>query len=208
MSNTSVPVLPEFIKGTIAKTELEKQFGKIGLYDPNPQKSKKTHILQISQPSRPRFSLACNCNIVKIKETPMPKIRSVHHLSFTPSGEVWVSDDHGNLVLSDLQGNLIQEFSTDVLPTTGSHTVTADGELLYTDYKNRAIHRVTTNMTKTTLITTGDWYPGAIFSSHINGDILVGMNKDKDKKWKVTRYSKEGRKFQDIRRHTKSLDLY
>ncbi|XP_048731918.2 uncharacterized protein LOC125648917 [Ostrea edulis] len=195
--DTNEPVLPAFIEGTIAKQEIEKQFGKIIQCDPKTQ-NKEKQILQTSLPSHPR-------KIIKIKEIPMPKLRNVIHISFSPSGEVWASDDHGNLVQSDLQGNLLQVKSINKSPITGCHTVTTEGDLLYIYRGKRAIYKVSRNKT-TTLTTTWTWTPEAIYSSHMNGDVLVGMYQDKD--WKVTRYNKEGEKTQDIQKDDRGQDLY
>jgi hypothetical protein len=135
-------------------------------------------------------------DFTKIQEIRLPNFSTVHHLSPLSSGEAWASDMKGNLVHFDEQGNLLHTHITGVSTGMGYHTVTTEGELLYTHPKNKAIYRVTRHMTITTLTTTGDWEPGAIYSSHINGDLLVGMTRKGD--WKVTRYSKDGKKLQDI----------
>jgi hypothetical protein len=112
----------------------------------------------------------------------------------------------GNFVRFDLQGNLLHTIFTGVSSSTGYHTVTTEGELLYTGYNHKSIYRIDRDITVTTLITTGDWAPGAIYSSHINGDLLVGMTRNRE--WKVTRYNKDEEKLQDIQRDHSGLDLY
>ncbi|XP_062597038.1 uncharacterized protein LOC134258492 [Saccostrea cucullata] len=53
---------------------------------------------------------------------------------------------------------------------------------------------------------TESWGLGAIFSSSINGHILVGMERNAEKK--VTRYNKEGRKLQGIQWGDQGQSLY
>ncbi|XP_062590256.1 uncharacterized protein LOC134251851 [Saccostrea cucullata] len=81
-----------------------------------------------------------------------------------------------------------------------------EGKLLFTIAKRKAIFHVTSELTTSIIISCDEWEPGAIHSSHINGDILVGMNKNKE--LKVTRFSKEGRKLQVIQRDEEGINLY
>ena len=60
--------------------------------------------------------------------------------------------------------------------------------------------------TITEFIKTGDWEPISIHSSHIHGDILVGMVKDGEPS-KVTRYNKTGTEIQNIQRDNKGQAL-
>ncbi|XP_056020011.1 uncharacterized protein LOC125672298 [Ostrea edulis] len=206
----SEAVLPEFTMGTIEKQEIEKQFGKLSQRDPKEQKREEKEMVQTTRlsvsKSAERPNMKLSFSIMKLKEVKLPKLGHVQHLSSLPSEEVCASDMKGNLVLSDLRGNLLHKIFTDMSTTLGYHTVTRKGELVYTSDKNKAVYRVARNMTFPTLITTGDWEPGAIYSSRINGDLLVGMTRNKE--WKVTRYSKEGEKFQDIQRDDKGRGLY
>ena len=68
------------------------------------------------------------------------------------------------------------------------------------------IYRITPDKNITAFIKTGDWKPVSVHSSHINGDILVGMVKDGGAK--VTRYSKTGKEIQNILRDNKGQGLY
>uniref|UniRef100_K1QI21 Uncharacterized protein n=1 Tax=Magallana gigas TaxID=29159 RepID=K1QI21_MAGGI len=120
------------------------------------------------------------------------------------SGRLWVSDNQGNLVQTDQKGNLLQKIQT--RGEDGYHTVTLDGDLLYTDKDNKVIKRVTDDNIITEFNKTGDWEPISIHSSNINGDILVGMVKDGEAK--VTRYDKTGTEIQNIQRDNKGQELY
>jgi hypothetical protein len=205
----SEPVLPEFRKGNIEKQEIKRQLGRLSQRDPKIQIEEK-QILQASEPSVSKTKLGPNMKLASfltiIGEVRFPNLSDVHHLSPLPSGELWASDMNGNLILCDLLGNRLYRLPTGVSSPTGYHTVNTQGELLYTSHKDKTIYRVAKNMAVTTLTTTGDWTPRAIYSSHINGDLLVGMTRNKQ--WKVTRYSKDGEKLQDIQRDHKGQALY
>ncbi|XP_061171104.1 uncharacterized protein LOC133180649 [Saccostrea echinata] len=61
------------------------------------------------------------------------------------------------------------------------------------------------------LISTSDWLPWSFWipfaiSSSYNNDILVEMYRTNE--WKITRYSKEGKKLQDIQKNNEGGDLY
>uniref|UniRef100_K1RI23 Tripartite motif-containing protein 2 n=1 Tax=Magallana gigas TaxID=29159 RepID=K1RI23_MAGGI len=142
--------------------------------------------------------------IEKVREYTVPGVNNVHHMSLGKSGRLWAGDDKGNLVKTDLQGNQQKKIQTD--GRHGYHTVTQDGDLIYTDRKNKVIKKIARDNTITEFIKTGDWEPISIYSSHINGDILVGM--EKGVKAKVTRYNKTGKEIQNIQRDNKGQELY
>jgi DNA-binding beta-propeller fold protein YncE len=125
-------------------------------------------------------------------------------MSLDKSGRLWASGGDGNLVHTDLQGNQLQKMKTS--GGQGYHTVTQDGELIFTDWYNKVIKKITQGNKITEFIKTGDWEPYSIHSSHINGDILVGMRKGRE--GKVTRYNKTGEELQNIQRDNKGQGLY
>ena len=90
--------------------------------------------------------------------------------------------------------------------TQGNHTATQDGDLIYTDEDKKVIYRITPDRKVTEIIKPGNWKPFSIHSSSINGDILVGMIKDKTAK--ITRYSKAGKEIQNIRKDKQGQGLY
>ncbi|XP_062593290.1 uncharacterized protein LOC134254782 [Saccostrea cucullata] len=105
-----------------------------------------------------------------------------------------------------MKGNVLQKISTSIGYIQGSHTVTRDEELLYTNGSKNIVYRLSSDMTINKVIQTGSWQPGAIFSSPINEHILVGMKRNTEDK--ITRYNKEGRKLQDIQWDGKGQELY
>ncbi|XP_061191693.1 uncharacterized protein LOC133199900 [Saccostrea echinata] len=194
------PVSIEFTKGTIRKAEIEKQFGKISQSKQKIQKREEKESVQITLPpvsttvSQTTGKIAIN--VKKEKEINIrSQLSSLCYLSPSPFQKFWASDDKGNLIQADMQGNILQKISTNS-NNNGYHTMTSEGELLYTDTVHRAIYRVSSAKKTTTFLTTADWGPYSIHSSRLNGDILVGMMKGNT--CKFTRYSKEGEKLQDL----------
>eukprot|EP00105_Crassostrea_gigas_P035774 XP_019919922.1 PREDICTED: uncharacterized protein LOC109617716 [Crassostrea gigas] len=128
---------------------------------------------QDREKSEVKQTLPLSSSVTKVREYTVPGVGSVSHISLGKSGRLWVSDGNGNLVQTDLQGNQLQKIKTSGRDE-GYHTVTQDGDLIYTDRYNKVINRITPDNIITELIKTGDWEPLSIHSSHINGDILVG----------------------------------
>nr|XP_034336059.1 uncharacterized protein LOC117692415 [Crassostrea gigas] len=152
-------------------------------------------------------TLSLSSSVTKVREYTVPSVHHVYHISLNKSDRVWVSDWNGNVVQTDLLSNLLQEVQTsDNLKAEGYHTVTQDGDLIYTDKRNKVINRITQDNTLTEFIKTGDWTPLSIYSSHIKGDILVGMIKDGEAR--VTRYNKRGKEIQNIQKDNKGQELY
>ncbi|XP_061175917.1 E3 ubiquitin-protein ligase TRIM36-like [Saccostrea echinata] len=112
------------------------------------------------------------------------------------SGRLWVSDKVGNLVQTDRRGNEILRIKASSYGY-GFHTVTQEGDLIFTEGHKKVISRITLDNKITEFIKTGDWEPICIHSSRTNGDLLVGMKKD-DKEGKVTRYNKSGKELQNL----------
>ena len=150
-------------------------------------------------------TLSLSSFVTEVKEYTVPGIQHTNHVSLGKSEIVWVSDDVGNLVQTDLQGSALQKMKTSG-GCRGYHTITQNMDLMYADRKKLVINRVTMDNKVTKFIKTGDWEPLSIHSSKINGDILVGMIKDDVTK--VTRYNKTGREIQNIPRDNKEQELY
>jgi sugar lactone lactonase YvrE len=95
-------------------------------------------------------------------------------------------------MLMDKAGNKLDEIKTDMVPNTGYHAVTDDGDLLYIDRSDNSIKKYTPDReTKIVIKTSGNLLPLCVYSSHKTGDILVGMTDDNNSK--VVRYNQEGR---------------
>ncbi|XP_061171073.1 uncharacterized protein LOC133180616 [Saccostrea echinata] len=184
MLNKAKSKLPIFTLGTLNKDEIAKQLGKIEI--------------DLSG----RFKLS---SVTKVNEVTC-RGHKTFHLSLLHPQKIWASDSLGYLIQYDMVGNILQKISTSMREKQGNHTVTKEGELLYTDIDKNTVYRVTSDMSINKLVETGSWVPGAIYSSPINGHILVGMGTKSDNK--VTRYNREGRKLQDIQWDEEGQTLY
>eukprot|EP00105_Crassostrea_gigas_P046586 XP_019930734.1 PREDICTED: uncharacterized protein LOC105348054 [Crassostrea gigas] len=216
---TSKPDPPIFIAGQHSKEDVTKLLGRITVPNIKPENRKikpmETASLQLKPAGKHRKqeieksdvkqTLSLSSSVTKVREYTVQGVLSVFHISLGKSGRLWASDLNGYLVQTDLQGKKLQKIQTSG-EDEGYHTVTQDGDLIYTDKHNQVINRITQDNTITEFIKTGDWVPLSIHSSHINGDILVGMTKDGEAK--VTRYNKTGTAIQNIQRDNNGQALY
>nr|XP_011446237.2 uncharacterized protein LOC105341406 isoform X4 [Crassostrea gigas]XP_011446239.2 uncharacterized protein LOC105341406 isoform X4 [Crassostrea gigas]XP_034310294.1 uncharacterized protein LOC105341406 isoform X4 [Crassostrea gigas] len=216
---TIKPVPPEFTAGQYSKEDVAKLLGRIAIPDTKPEirkiKPMETASTQLKPTSKQtkqergksgvKQTLSLSSSVTKVREYTVPGFDEVYHISLGKSGRLWVSDGSGNLVQTDLQGNRLQKIQTNDR-SEGNHTVTQDGDLIYTDHSNNIINRITPDNTITKFIKTGDWVPISIHSSHINGDILVGLIKEG--KGRVTRCNKIGKDIRNIERDNKGQKLY
>uniref|UniRef100_K1PG36 Tripartite motif-containing protein 3 n=1 Tax=Magallana gigas TaxID=29159 RepID=K1PG36_MAGGI len=217
---TSKPVRPIFTAGQYSKEDVAKLLGRITVPNTKPENRKikpmETAYTQLKPTGKQRKqdreksdvkqTLSLSSSVTKVRKYTVPGVNDVYHISLGKSGRIWVSDRYGNLVQTDLQGYQLQKIQTRGYRDEGYHTVTQDGDLIYTDRKNKVINRITPDNTITEFIKTGAWKPLSIHSSYINGDLLVGMWKGIE--GKVTRYNKTGTEIQNIQRDNKGQALY
>ncbi|XP_061167689.1 tripartite motif-containing protein 2-like [Saccostrea echinata] len=219
---TTKPVTPEFSPAQYNKKDVSKLLGKITVTDrkgelrrvkpmeiPPIATSMKSTCEQTKQDkhvkSDKKQTVSLSASVTKVREFKVPGVDGVCHTSLYQSDRLWISDDDGNLVQTDLQGNVIQKIKTSGRDE-GYHTVTQDGDLIFTDKNKKVINRITQDNKITEFIKTEDWKPLSIHSSHINGDLLVGMSRGIEVK--VTRYNKTGKELQNIQRDNKGKELY
>uniref|UniRef100_A0A8W8LRX9 B box-type domain-containing protein n=1 Tax=Magallana gigas TaxID=29159 RepID=A0A8W8LRX9_MAGGI len=210
---TSKPLPPVFTAGQYSKEDVAKLLGRITV--PNTKlenrkiKPMETASTQLKPTGKQRKQDREKSDVKQTlslsPSVTVPGVDDVLHISLGKSGRLWVSDDVGNLVQTDLQGNQLQKIQTSGRDE-GYHTVTQDGDLIYTDRENKVINRITPDNTITEFIKKGDWAPISIHSSHINGDLLVGMETNGEAK--VTKYNKIGTEIQNIQRDNKGQVLY
>ncbi|XP_062573894.1 uncharacterized protein LOC134235764 [Saccostrea cucullata] len=213
---TTKPVTPVFTAAQYGKEDVAKLLGKINIPKTKP-KTRKIKPMEVSStltPKKPtskqlksdkeKKTLSLSSSVTKVRKFKVPDVYNVCHMSLDQSGRLWVSDNAGNLVQTDLQGNQLQKIETS--DGYGYHTVTQDGDLIFTDKYDDVINRITQDNNITEFIKTGDWIPISIHSSHINGDLLVGMETDREAK--VIRYNKIGKELQNIQRDNKGQELY
>ncbi|XP_062579940.1 uncharacterized protein LOC134241945 [Saccostrea cucullata] len=218
---TTKPVMPVFTAGKYSEDDIANLLGKVTfpnieeearkaqpLKTKTPKSIPKSTTYQVMKDSQPESNVkqtqSLSSSVTKVREFKVPGVDCIFHMSLDQSGRLWVSDDDSNLVQTDLQGNQLQKIQTS--GGGGYHAVTLDGDLIFTDMLKKVINRITLDNNITEFIRTGDWLPISIHSSHINGDLLVGMGKRDGVK--VTRYNKTGKELQNIQRDNKGQGLY
>ncbi|XP_061182186.1 tripartite motif-containing protein 2-like [Saccostrea echinata] len=214
---TTKPVTPEFTAGQYSKEDVTKLLGRINvpivkregrkikeINSSTIMKDSTKQTKQNAQKSNVKQTLSLSSSVTKVREFKVPGVNIVCHISLDQPGRLWVSNLLSNLVQTDLQGNQLQKIETS--GGNGYHTVTQDGDLIFTVGNKKVINRITQDSNITEFIKTEDWNPLSIHSSHINGDLLVGMVKDRE--GKVTRYNKTGKELQNIHRDNKGQGLY
>jgi hypothetical protein len=231
---TAKLVTPAFTAGQCSKDDVAKLLGKINIKDTKAE-ARKIKPMEIVSPSTSvkstskqkerdsykksdvKQKLSLSPSVTEVRTFNVPGVDGTYHMSLGKSGRFWASDYKGNLVQSDLHRTQLQAMQTS--GEGGYHTVTQDGELIFTDRRSKVIKKITLDNKMTEFIKTGDWEPISIHSSHINGDILVGMRKDGEPlrrlmrmfmigEVKVTRYNKIGEELQNIQRDSKEQGLY
>ncbi|XP_062585492.1 uncharacterized protein LOC134247167 [Saccostrea cucullata] len=217
---TTQPVTPGFTAGQYSKSDVTILLGKIHVPNTKAEKReirpiesvnntamKPTHkqMKENRKKSDKKKTMSLSASITKVMEFKVPGVDDeVYHVSLDQLDRLWISDDYGNLVQTDLQGNVIQKIKTS--DERGYHAVTQDRDLIFTDQDKKVINRITQDNKITEFIKTGDWRPLSIHSSHINGDLLVGMVTLREAK--VIRYNKTGKELQNIQRDNKGERLY
>ncbi|XP_061182406.1 uncharacterized protein LOC133190735 [Saccostrea echinata] len=217
---TTKPVTPVFTAAKYREDDVAKLLGKISIPEIKPErrkikpmeipssltpeKSKSKHLKSDRRKSNLKQTLSLSSSGAEAREFIVPDVDDALHMSLDQSGTLWVSDMDGNLVQTDLQGNHLQKMKT--RGGYGYHTVTQDGELIFTDMYSKVINRRTQFYNITEFIKTGDCIPLRIYSSHINGNLLVGMVKVD--KANVSRYNNTGKELQNIQRDNKGQGLY
>ncbi|XP_062595854.1 uncharacterized protein LOC134257227 [Saccostrea cucullata] len=151
------------------------------------------------------MSLAAS--FTKVREFKVQGIHNVYHVSLGQSDTLWISDRDGDFIQTDLKGNKLKKIKT-WGEDEGYHTVTQDGDLMFTDKDRKAIYTKVQDDKITEFFNTGDWEPYSIYCSHLNGDLLVGMVSDGYEEAKVSRYNKTGQELQNIQRDNKGQDIY
>ena len=204
-----------FIAGQYNKCDIAKLLGRVKVLNKEPRRRMianfndeiSAHLKMAEKPlekSLIKQPLSLSSSVTKVSEYSMP-VNKICHLSVDKSRRIWVSDDLGNLVQTDLHGNCLQNIVTDN-EHAGYHTVTEDEGLIYIDIDEKVINRISPDKKISKFIKTEDWTPLKVHSSRINGDILVGMMKDKEAI--VTRYDKTGKEKQNIQKNNRGQKLY
>ncbi|XP_062566183.1 uncharacterized protein LOC134228547 [Saccostrea cucullata] len=77
----------------------------------------------------------------KVREFNVRGVYKEYQVSLNQSDRLWISDNAGYLVQIDLQRDVIQKLQTS--GKKGYHTLTQDGNLIFTDRNKNVINRIT-----------------------------------------------------------------
>lgn len=136
---------------------------------------------------------------IQITEFAAPEGISPWHISRKTPKHTWISDISGILTAINAKGTELFSFRTQTITECnyGFHASTQDGDLMFINGK--FVSRMTCEASSfrvIQLIHTEDWTASSVYSSNINGDVLVGMIKGEE--GQVTRYDQKGHKLSDI----------
>ncbi|XP_062574077.1 uncharacterized protein LOC134235918 [Saccostrea cucullata] len=137
----------------------------------------------------------------------------VRHISYEKTGILWISDQNGQIVLTNRSSDPIYTL-TNTISYTGGHSVSRDGNLIYIDVSHNINKFYKYNRKKKTIIPkTEPWKAECVYCSPLNEDILVGMLSYKKGRHgyteaKVMRFSSTGQEIQSIQHNTKGMKLY
>ncbi|XP_062597439.1 uncharacterized protein LOC134258867 [Saccostrea cucullata] len=130
-------------------------------------------------------------------------IKEYRHISLGLTNKIWVSDKN-RLILTNANGDILHQLAV-TNNGTGVHTVTREKELIYINQNDNICKLSQDNTTESILVNRSDlWRPHCIYSSPLNGDLLVGsgkydIGKDYHTAAKVTRYNSQGLQIQTSR---------
>ncbi|XP_062588883.1 uncharacterized protein LOC134250537 [Saccostrea cucullata] len=132
------------------------------------------------------------------------------HITHVSTDRVWISDDKGNLILTNTTGDRLDQV-TDLIQSIyegGVHTVTRDSAVIYIDSHHNII-KLSTDKVKTTVIPyTSPWIPLCVYSSPSTGHLLVGMWNTDTETGQVNRYTDTGQHIQTIQHDNTGQELY
>ncbi|XP_062572075.1 E3 ubiquitin-protein ligase TRIM71-like [Saccostrea cucullata] len=186
--------MPSFKIGQLSKSQNEHQFGKftsghissLKSSDGSLQVKDLSGSASVKPSTKKELRRSVKLSVIKTQ------IRELYHVSCRDERSAYISGDGLGIQLKDKSGTELDNISTDGQPF--GLAVMQDGSLIYSDYDNKVIYRVSPNKQTTTLINTED-SPSGLCCTRL-GDILVCMCLFNTAK--VVKYSSSGRKIQEF----------
>ncbi|XP_062585359.1 uncharacterized protein LOC134247029 isoform X2 [Saccostrea cucullata] len=134
-------------------------------------------------------------------------LENCRHISHVTSDLFWISDRE-NLILMNTAGDDLFHLA-DAVNGHQVHSLNSDGDLIYIDDKNNINKYSMKNISKGLLVKcTKPWNPRCVFSSHYNGDLLVGMFESDSGTAKVNRFNLKGEIIHNIEFDNNGKKLY
>lgn len=164
---TTKPVLPIFTPGRQSKDGIANLLGKISVPNTNPVKRKikpiETQLKSIGKQEKQeekfdlKRTLALSSSVKKVRQFKVPGVDNMLHISSNYSDRIWISDESGNFIQTNLLGKQVHKIQTS--DGHGYHTITQDGDVVYTDKDNKVINMITPDNKITEFIKAKDWTP-------------------------------------------------
>lgn len=213
---TTKPVTPTYTVGHYSKEDVSNLLGKLHADQEEPKtrniktlkfctSTSKEVIQEHPKASTVQQTWSLTASGTKLKELTVPDIKCIFYVSLDKSDKLWASDNTGNLFQVDHQGNLLQKLNTS-LQGFGYHTVTQDGDFIYTDREKKVINKKAKDKEVSVFISGGFWEPISIHSSLKSGELFVGMKRTTDAK--VVKYNINGSYKYTIHRDINGKKLY
>ncbi|XP_062593777.1 uncharacterized protein LOC134255284 [Saccostrea cucullata] len=142
------------------------------------------------------------------KSVTVSGVSGCKHITHVSSDRVWISDDEGNLILTNTRGDILDRVTDLPQYGYGVHTVTQNGDVIYIDSDDNIIKRSKDRVKTTVIPYTSPWEPKCVYSSPSTGDLLVGMFNNDTKTAQVNRHTDTGEHIQTIQHKNKGQGLY
>lgn len=126
----------------------------------------------------------------------IPNVFNVNHISLATSKEIWLSN-RKRVIKSNQSGKVLNEVRIDDIWGSASHTVGDSGVILV--IRGDKVIRCPPNQDEKNLLAS-EWTILSIFSSKVNGDLLLGIYIliEKGSRTKLARYTRDGRLISEI----------
>ncbi|XP_056007593.1 uncharacterized protein LOC130050835 [Ostrea edulis] len=175
--------VPSFSPQKINKDQLNEMFGSLPSLSINTEHgdTMKSAEAVSSPPVKP---LLDEPRVTAAIDTGYNKLYSVSCLS---EDQVWTRGENDTMKLLNLQSKLLTSIQTKSGYLPQDIAVTRDGDLVYTDYRDKTINLIKNKQIQI-VITLQGWRPLRVCCTSAN-DLLVTMNSDDVKQSKVVRYS-------------------
>ncbi|XP_048740752.2 E3 ubiquitin-protein ligase TRIM9-like [Ostrea edulis] len=134
------------------------------------------------------------------------RVNPLLHVACVRVNEAWVSDKDKTIRRVGIHGSVRDTVTTTCLYWPDDITVTRQGELVYSDSRNRTVNIVKHGRTETLITTPQGWHPDKLCCTK-SGDILVSMGTTDDSQNKIVGYQKHTVK-QEIDRDEDGEPIY
>lgn len=178
--------LPKFMPQRINSEHINELFGHLVAVSTNLEERSNTVDPSGAISSPPNKPLINEPRVIKDIDTDYGDSEGLYSVSCLSDDDVWTRGQDNIMRLYSLRGDLIKSIQTSSKKRPQDIAVTSDGELVYTDPKDRTVN-IEKNTEIQAVITLEGWQPLGVCSTP-SGDLLIVVNSDDRKQTKVVRY--------------------